>query len=36
MRWAVSGSPDVVRSTLYSAFGIRKIATVYTPSTTTP
>ena len=23
---------DVVRSTLYSAFGIRKIATVYTPS----
>ena len=25
-------SMDVVRSTLYSAFGIRKIATVYTPS----
>ena len=23
---------DVVRSTLYSAFGIRKLATVYTPS----
>ena len=23
---------DVVRSTLYSAFGTRKIATVYTPS----